>query len=58
MKKTQHSGSDKKPSMLETVTAKINSAESSRGSVSDSRRPLVRVGSPCHYSWKDIQLTK
>ena len=58
MKKTQHSGSDKKPSMLETVAAKINSAESSRGSVSDSRRPLVRVGSPRHYGWKETPLTK
>ena len=28
------------------------------GSVSDSRRPLVRVGSPCQYGWKDIRLTK
>ena len=29
MKTTQHSGSDKKPSMLETATAKIDMAESS-----------------------------
>ena len=28
-KKPQHSGSDKKPSMLETATAKIDMAESS-----------------------------
>ena len=43
MKKTQHRGSDKKPSMLETRTAKTNAAESSHGSVSDSRRPLVKL---------------
>ena len=39
-KKTQHRG---RPIVLETGTAK-NSAESSRGSASDSRRPLVKVG--------------
>ncbi|XP_055439734.1 uncharacterized protein LOC129654245 [Bubalus kerabau] len=39
VKKTQHSGSDKKPSVLETTTAKTNLAESSYGSDSDSRRP-------------------
>jgi len=55
-KKTQRSGSDKKPTVLETGTAKRNSAESSRGS--DSRRPSVRVGSPHSYGWKDIWLTK
>nr|CAI9712219.1 unnamed protein product [Rangifer tarandus platyrhynchus] len=43
VKKTQHSGSDKKPSMLETGTAKTNSSEGSHGSVSDSRRPPVGV---------------
>ena len=41
-KKTQHRGSDKKPSVPETGTAKPNSAESSHGSVSDSRRPPVK----------------
>ena len=41
-KKTQHSGRDKKPSMLETRTAKTNLVESSRGSVSNSRRPVVK----------------
>ena len=24
----------------------------------DSRRPLVKVGGPCPYGWKDIWLTK
>ena len=57
-KKTQHSGRDKKPSVLETGTAKTNSAESSCGSVSDSRRPPVQVGIPHSYVWKDIWLTK
>ena len=56
MKKTQHSGSDKKPCMLETRIAKANSAKSSQGSVSDSRRPLVGVGSLHPYGWKDIWL--
>ena len=32
-------------------------AESSCGSFSDSRRPLVKVGSPCSYGWKDRSLT-
>ena len=58
MKKTQHSGSDKKPSVLETMTAKTNLAESSRCSDSDSRRPPVKVGGPLPYGWKDIWLTK
>jgi hypothetical protein len=51
-------GTDKKPSVLETGTAKINSAESSHGSVSDFRRPLVKVGDTRSYGWKDIWLTK
>ena len=38
-KETQYSGSDKKSIMLETKTAKTNSAESSHSSVSGSRRP-------------------
>ena len=54
----QCSGSDKKPSMLETGTAKTNSAESSCGSISDSRRPPIKVGSPHPYGRKDILLTK
>ena len=58
MKKAQHSGSDKKARVVETWTAKTNSAESPRGSLSDSRRPPVGVGSPCLYGWKDIWLTK
>ena len=58
VKKTQHSGSDKKPSMLETGTAKTNPSESSHGSVSDSRRPPVGVGRPCPYGKKDIWLIK
>ena len=58
VKKTQRSGSDKKPSVLETWTAKTNSAESLHGSVSDSRRPPAGVGSPLPYGWKDIWLTK
>ena len=57
-KKTQHSGSDNKPTMLETETAKTDSAESSHDSVSDSRRPQVHVGDPRCYGWKDIWLTK
>ena len=36
-----------------TGEAKINSAESSCGSVSDSRRPLDGVGSPPSSDWKD-----
>ena len=35
--------------MLETGKAKTNSAESSRGSVSDSKRPPTGVGAPCPY---------
>ena len=58
VKKTQHSGSDKKPSMLATRPAKANVAESSRNSVSDSRRPPVTLRGPRSYSWKDIWLTK
>jgi len=57
-KEIQCSGNDKKPSMLETGTAKTNSAESSYGSISDSRRPPVKVGGPHSYGWKDIWLTK
>ena len=48
-KKTQCNGSDEKPSMLETGTAKTNLAESSHGSVSDSRRPPVKVVGPRSY---------
>ena len=33
---------------------KTNSAESSRGPVSDSRRPPVKVGGPCSYGLRDI----
>ena len=58
MKKTQHRGSDKKPGVLETRTAKTNSAESSHGSVSDSRRSPVKAGGPHSCGWKDIWLTK
>ena len=57
-KKSQHSGRDQKPSMLETRTAKTNSAESSCGSVSDCRRPPVQVGIPHSYGWKDIMANK
>jgi len=43
MKKTQCSGSKKKPSVLETRTSKTNTAEkSSHSSDSDSRRPVVK----------------
>ena len=56
VKKTQRRGRDTKPSMLESGTAKTISAESSRGSVSDSRRPPIGVGSPHPYGWKDIWL--
>ena len=40
--------------MLETGTAKTNSEESSYGSVSDSRRPPVKIGGPHSYGWKDM----
>ena len=33
---------------------KANSAESSCGSVSDSRTPLVKVGGPSSYGWRDM----
>ena len=55
--KIQCSGSDEKPSVLESRTAKTNLAESSRGSVSDSRS-LVKVGGAHSYGWKNIWLTK
>ena len=42
VKETQHSGSDEKPNVLETRTAKTDSAESSHSSVSDSRRPPIK----------------
>ena len=58
MKKTQCNASDKKPSMLEARTTKTNVAESSRGSISDSGRPLVKVGGPHPYGWEDIWLAK
>ena len=32
----------------------MNSAESSCGSASDSRRPLVKVGGPRSYGWRDM----
>ena len=57
-KKTQQSKIDKKHSVLETGRAKTNSVESSHCSVSDSRRPPVKVGGPHSYGWKDIRLTK
>ena len=57
-KETQHSGSDKKPSVLETGTAKTNEAGSSHSSVSDFRRSLVKVGAPHPSGWKDIWQTK
>ena len=57
-KKTQCSGSDKKPRVLETGTANTKEVESSHSSVSDSRKPLVGVGSPRCCGWKDICLTK
>ena len=56
LKKTQHSGSDKKTSGLETGTTKANSAERSHSS--GSRRPPIKVGGPRSYGWKDIWLTK
>ena len=33
---------------------KQNSAESPRGSASDSRRPPVKVGGPRSYGWRDM----
>ena len=38
--------------------AKTNLAESLHGSVSSSRRPPVKVGSPCSYGWKEVWLRK
>ena len=32
----------------------MNSAESLRGPVSDSRRPQVKVSGPWSYSWRDV----
>ena len=32
----------------------MNSAESSRGPVSDSRRPPVKVRGPRSYGWRDL----
>ena len=58
MKKMQHRESDKKSSVLEIGTAKTNLAESSHGSVSDCRRPPIKVGGPRSYGWKDIWLAK
>ena len=58
MKKSQSSGNDKKPSVLETGTAKANSAECSCGLVSDYRRAPVKVGGPHSYGWKDTWLAK
>ena len=37
---------------------KMNSAESACSSVSDSRRPLIKVGDPHSHGWKDMCLTK
>ena len=57
-KKIQCSGGDKKPSVMETRTTKANLAENSSSSVSDSRRPPVKLGGPHPYGCKDIWLTK
>ena len=46
------------PSCWKPGQRKTNSAESSRGSVSDSRRLPVKVGDPRSYGWMDICLTK
>ena len=54
MRKTQCSRSDKKPSLLETGTAKTNSAEISCGSLSDTRRPLLKLRGHHSYGWKAI----
>ena len=57
------SGMQRKPSAGEVTRSppswrlgrwKSNSAESSRSSVSDSRRPPVKVGGPCSYGWRDM----
>ena len=56
VKKTQRNGSDKKPSMLETRTAKTNSAENSCGSISNSR-PLVKIGSRSLILWLKGHMT-
>ena len=47
-KKTQCRGSDKKPSRLENRTAKNKQQKLTR-LISDSRRPLVKVGGPRSY---------
>ena len=39
-------GSDEKPSVLETGTAKTNETESFHGSVSESRKLPFKVGGP------------
>ena len=57
LKKTQHSGSDKKPSVLETGTAKTNLAKLTWLSLRFQKTcSWGRKSSP--YSWKDIWLTK
>ena len=56
MKEAQRRGSEKKPGVLETRTAKTSSAESSNSSVSHSRGPPVKVGGPRPCGWKDMGL--
>ena len=51
VKKTQRRG---RPIVLETGTVKNELSRNSRGSVSDSRRPLVKVGGPRSYGWRDM----
>ena len=46
------------PSCWKLGQRKMNSAESSHSSVSDSRRPLVRGGGPRSYGCRDRCLTK
>ena len=42
------------PSCWKPGQWKMNSAESSHSSVSDSRRPPVNLGGPRSYGWRDI----
>ena len=58
MKETQRSGSNKKPSVLETRATK---KELSRNLPQLSLRfqeTSIKAGGPRPYGWKDIRLTK
>ena len=57
VKKTQYREVTRGPSCWKLGQGKTNSAESSLDSVSDSRRPPVKVKGPRPSGWKDIWLT-